>query len=114
MWCHLTALAGLFVPFGNVIGPLIIWQMKRQEFPSVDEHGKEAMNFQLSVLLYLLGGGALSFLLILSCIGAILIPVVVLTLAVIHLGALILSVIAGIKANDGVAYKYPMNLRLVK
>ena len=56
MWCHMTALSGLFVPFGNLIGPLIIWQMKRHEFPSVDEHGKESLNFQLSALIYLIGG----------------------------------------------------------
>ena len=110
MWCHLTALAGLVVPFGNVIGPLVIWQMKRQEFPSVDEHGKEALNFQLSVLIYLLGGGVVAVIGMFLCIGWLLLPVLV----AIHFGALILSVIAGIKANDGVAYKYPMNLRLVK
>ena len=110
MWCHLTALSGLFVPFGNVIGPLIIWQMKRQEFPSVDEHGKEAMNFQLSVLIYLLGGGVLAVIGMFFCVGLLLFPV----LLAIHLGALILSVIAGLKANEGVAYKYPMNLRLIK
>ncbi len=110
MWCHLTALSGLFVPFGNVIGPLIIWQMKRQEFPSVDEHGKEAMNFQLSILLYLLGGGVLTVIGMFFCLGWLLVPVLI----AIHFGGLIFSVIAGIKANEGVAYKYPMNLRLIK
>ena len=56
MWCHLSALAGLVVPLGNILGPLIVWQMKRNEFPSVDAHGKAALNFQLSALIYLFGG----------------------------------------------------------
>ena len=50
MWCHLSALSVLVgVPFGNVLGPLLIWQMKKSEFPSLDVHGKAALNFQLTV-----------------------------------------------------------------
>ena len=110
MWCHLTALSGLIVPFGNLIGPLIIWQTKRNEFPSVDEHGKESLNFQISALIYLLGGGVLALLGAFFCVGFLLVPVLI----AIHLGALILAVIAGIKANDGILYRYPLNLRLIK
>ena len=110
MWCHITALAGLFVPFGNLIGPLIVWQMKRNEFPSVDEHGKESLNFQLSALIYLLVGGAAAAVGMLLCFGWMVLPVIF----VIYLGSLILAVIAGIKANDGVLYRYPFNLRLIK
>jgi len=110
MWCHITALSGLVIPFGNLIGPLIIWQMKRSEFPSVDEHGKESLNFQLSVLIYVLGGGVLAAIGMIFCIGWLLFPVLV----VLHFGALVLAVIAGIKANDGILYRYPLNLRLVK
>ena len=61
MWCHLSALAGLFVPCGNVIGPLLIWQMKKAEFPSVEIHGKAALNFQLTVLIALVVGIALAY-----------------------------------------------------
>ncbi len=110
MWCHLSALSGLVIPFGNIIGPLIIWQMKRIEYPSVDEHGKESLNFQLSVLIYLVGGAVLAFIGMLICIGWLLFPVLI----ALHFGALILAVIAGIKANDGVSYRYPFNLRLIK
>ena len=110
MWCHMSALAGVIVPFGNVIGPLIIWQMKRNEFPSVEEHGKEAVNFQLSMLIYLLAGGALTVLGVFFCVGWLLVPV----LMVIGFGCLIFAVIAGVKANDGVMYRYPLNLRLIK
>lgn len=110
MWCHMSALAGLVVPFGNLIAPLIIWQMKRNEFPSVEEHGKESLNFQLSVLIYFLGGGVLAAIGMVFCIGWILVPVLI----ALHFGALVLAVIAGIKANDGILYRYPLNLRLIK
>jgi len=110
MWCHMSALAGLVVPFGNLIAPLVIWQMKRNEFPSVEEHGKESLNFQLSVLIYFLGGSVLAAIGMVFCIGWILVPVLI----ALHFGALVLAVIAGIKANDGVSYRYPLNLRLVK
>ena len=110
MWCHMSALAGLVLPFGNLIGPLVFWQMKRTEFPSVDEHGKESLNFQLSVLIYLVAGAVIAFLGTLLCFGWLLFPVLI----VLHFGALVLAVIAGIKANDGVLYRYPLNLRLIK
>ena len=60
MWCHLSALSGLIIPMGNILGPLLIWQMKKAEFPALDWHGKAALNFQLSVLIYLVGGGILT------------------------------------------------------
>jgi uncharacterized protein len=109
MWCHMSALAGLIVPFGNLIGPLIIWQMKRSEFPSVEEHGKESLNFQLSILIYLLGGGIAAFVLSFFCIGFLLLPI----LGVVWLGSIVLAIIGGIKANDGILYRYPLTLRLI-
>lgn len=108
MWCHLTALSGLVVPFGNVVGPLIIWQMKRNEFPSVDEHGKEALNFQLSIIIYT--AIAVMGMMFLCFVGMLLIPFVF----GVPIAGMILCVIAGVKANDGVAYRYPFNLRLIK
>src|ERR1051325_682996 len=110
MWCHLITLAGLIVPFGNLIGPLVVWQMKRNEFPSVEEHGKESLNFQLSILIYLIGGGGAVFILSFFCIGLLLIPILI----VIPLAGLILAIIARLKANDGVMYRYPLTLRLIK
>ena len=105
----MSALAGLVVPFGNLLGPLIIWQMKRNEMPSVQEHGKESFNFQLSILIYLLGGGVIALVGMFLCIGWLLVPVLV----ALHLGAVILAVVGGLKANDGLVYRYPINLRLI-
>ena len=109
MLCHLSALAALIVPFGNVLGPLLVWQIKKNEFPSVAEHGKAALNFQLTVLIALVAGGAAAVLLSFVCIGFLLIPVVVL----IALCGLVFAIIAGIKANNGEAYRYPWSLTLI-
>jgi len=110
MWCHLSALAGFVIPFGNVLGPLLVWQIKKNEFPSVVEHGKAALNFQLTVLIVLLPITVLMLLLIAFCIGFLLIPVGV----IIWLAGLVFAVIAGIKANNGEAYRYPWSLTLIK
>jgi len=103
MLCHLSALAGYLIPFGNVIAPLIIWQIQKKDYPSVDAHGKEAVNFQISVLIYTFVSILLAFVLI----G---IPLLI----AIGIGNLVLIVIASIKANNGEAYRYPLTLRLIK
>ena len=110
MLCHLSALAGYAIPFGNVLGPLLVWQIKKNEFPSVEEHGKAALNFQLTVLIALFVGIIATVLLSFVCIGFLLIPVVVL----IGLAGLVFAVVAGIKANNGEPYRYPWSLTLVK
>lgn len=110
MFCHLSALAGYIIPFGNVLGPLLVWQIKKDEFPSVDEHGKAALNFQLTVLIALFAGIVAAVLLSFVCIGFLLIPVVV----AIGLCGLIFAIIAAIKANNGEAYRYPWSLTLIK
>ena len=109
MWCHLSVLVGLLVPLGNVIGPLIIWQIKKAEFPTVEVHGKAALNFQLTVLLAVVAGLILAFVLSFFCVGWLLFPGVML----IGLAGIIFPVIAGIKANDGQEYKCPCSLTLV-
>ena len=102
MFAHLAALAGFIIPFGNIIGPLIIWQVKKNEMPFVDSQGREALNFQITVTIAFLVCILLSFILI----GFLLMPVV-------GIGALVLAIIAAIQANQGVDYQYPINWRLV-
>jgi uncharacterized Tic20 family protein len=111
MLCHLSALAGFVgIPFGNILGPLIVWQIKKNEFPSVDVHGKAALNFQITVTLAFLVAFAATWIGILFCIGWLLLPVPIL----IGLAGLIFAIIAGIKANNGEDYKYPWSLELIK
>nr|WP_298146972.1 DUF4870 domain-containing protein [uncultured Pseudomonas sp.] len=103
MFCHFAAFLGLAFPFGNLIGPLIVWQIKKDLDPFVDDQGKEALNFQISVTLAV----ALCFLLMVVLIGF---PLMML----VGIAALVLTIIAGIKANEGQVYRYPFALRLIK
>ena len=103
MFCHLSALLGIWIPFGNLIGPLILWQMKRESDPFIDAQGKEALNFQITVAI----AATISFFLILVVIGFFL-------LGLIAIAGLVLTIIAGVKANEGVPYRYPFTLRLIK
>src|SRR5688572_9799051 len=102
MIAHLSALV-MLVSIPSILGPLIVWLMKKNESPFVDDQGKEAVNFHLTVLIAAI---VLSPTLCIF-IGFILLPL----LAIV---ALIFSVIGGMKANEGVAYRYPWTLRLIK
>lgn len=104
MYCHLAAISGFFIPFGSIIGPLVVWVMKKDTMPLVDQHGKEALNFQITVLLALLVSGASMAVLI----GFLLVPIVI-------VGALVLTIMAVVKVSNGqLDYKYPWSLRLIK
>ncbi len=101
MIAHLSALVGFIIPFGNIIGPLIVWQVKK-DMPFVEDQGKEALNFQITVTL----AAIVCFILMFVFIGVLLLPVV-------GIAALVLTIIAGIKANGGEEYRYPLTLRLI-
>lgn len=110
---HLSTFLGWFFPFGNIIAPLILWIAKKSESSFIDEHGKAALNFQLSITLY-------SFLLAL-----LIIPITILTLG-LGLIAVILGIIpafiltlvfvigASIKASNGELYDYPFTIDFIK
>ena len=102
-FCHLSALLGIWIPFGNLIGPLILWQMKREKDPFIDAQGKEALNFQITVAI----ASLICFLLMVLIIGFFL-------LGILAIGALVLTIIAGVKANEGFPYRYPFTWRLIK
>ncbi|RHW20688.1 DUF4870 domain-containing protein [Pseudomonas jilinensis] len=104
MFAHLAGFAGYLFPFvGNLIAPLLVWQLKKDSDPFVDDQGKEALNFQISVSL----AAILSFMLMVVLVGFVLIAVVV-------AGAVVLMIIAAIKANEGKAYRYPFCWRIIK
>jgi uncharacterized Tic20 family protein len=110
MLCHLSALAGFIIPFGNILGPLLVWQIKKNEIPSVKVHGKAALNFQITVTIVIIIGLVAATILSFIGIGFLLYPLVML----IALAGLVLAIIAGIKANDGKDYKYPFSFNLIK
>lgn len=108
--CHVSAVAGFMVPFGNIWGPLIVWLLKRDESPGVDAHGKEALNFQISWSIYGLVLTAVMVGLWLILLGWILIPV----LAIGWVAMVILTVIGSIKASNGQLYRYPLTIRFLQ
>ena len=113
--CHLAALAFYVgIPLGNVLGPLIIWLIKKNEYELVDEQGKEALNFQISFTIYFLAGAILTMI---FAITLVLIPIAIilgLLLGVLVIADLVLIIVAAIKTSNGEAYKYPLSLRIIK
>ena len=105
-WCmlaHATALVGFLVPVaGHIVGPLIVWLAKRHDSPEIDAHGKESMNFQISMLIW----NAISAILILVLIG---IPLLIL----LHILNIIFVIVASIQASEGKLYRYPFSIRLI-
>ena len=101
--CHALGFAGFVFPFGNILGPLIVWLMKKSESSSVDAHGKEAMNFQISMSIWVL----LSFASYLILVGIILFPAAILT-------GVILTIMGAVKASNGELYRYPLTIRFIK
>lgn len=108
MLCHLTALTGLLIPsFGAVVGPLVVWLVKRNDHPTIDANGKEALNFQLSALLYSWGLGLLGTLTLFILVGFLFLFLAF----AIGLAALILAIVASIKVSNGETFRYPFTIR---
>lgn len=103
MICHLAALSGFLFPFGHVLGPLVIWAVKRDESAFIDDQGKEALNFQLTMTI----GFFISLALVFILIGFVLI-------GVLCVYDFVMIVVAAIKANEGTQYRYPFAIRFIK
>lgn len=102
----LTHLAGLSwcigIPAGSILGPLLFWVIKKDEMPFVDRCGKEAINFGISMTIYLIVAGVLCFVFI----GFLLVPAVLLLM-------LIFPIIGALQANEGKEYVYPLTIRFI-
>lgn len=104
MLCHVTAFSTFIgIPLGNIIAPLVIWLIKKDEFPFVDENGKESLNFQISMTIYGIVAGLLCFIFI----GFVLLPIVL-------VADIVLVIMATVKTNKGEGYRYPFTIRLIK
>ena len=112
MLCHLAALSSYIVPLGNVIGPLVVWLIKRHEYAYADWHGKESLNFQLSLMLYVLC--LIPFMLFFIIIPFLGVFMLIFFIFAISMGSLILTIIAAVKANNGEYYKYPLVIRFIR
>jgi uncharacterized Tic20 family protein len=104
MLCHLTAFSAYVgIPFGHIVGPLVIWLIKKDELSFVDEEGKESLNFQISITIY----GIISAILCFVLVGFVL-------LFVLIAGHVILIILATVKTSNGEHYRYPLTIRLIK
>ncbi|CRM60001.1 MULTISPECIES: DUF4870 domain-containing protein [Pseudomonas] len=103
MLCHFAAFLGFVFPFGSVVGPLILWQIRKEKDAFIDDQGKEALNFQITVAIAWLVCMVLAF----AVIGFFL-------MIALAIATVVMTIIGGIKANKGIAYRYPFTWRLVK
>lgn len=134
VWCHLTAFVGLLgVPFGHIIGPMVTWQMKKEESAFVDSNGKEALNFQISLTLYALAAALALLAFIFTSVGVAAsragesvppgtwLPLLlggyigpVLALLLFPLLGMICTIVAAVKAYDGQLHRYPLTIRFLR
>jgi uncharacterized protein len=114
LFAHLSALLGAILTghmfaWGCFIGPLVIWLIKKDTLPFVNDQGKEALNFNIT--LAIIGVVLLVFSFLTLGVGLLVaIPIYI----VVGIGWLVFTIIAAIKASEGVAYRYPFAIRLVK
>jgi uncharacterized protein len=103
MWCHVLSFSGYFLPvIGNVLVPLVLWLAMKEDKPFFDRHGREVVNFQLSLMLWYL----ISMVLCVIFIGFVLLP----ALAILHI---ICGIIGAVRASDGLPYRYPLTIRFL-
>ena len=103
MFAHLSSFLGwIAIPFANLIAPLVIWQLKTEEMPFAARQAKECLNFQILMTIYAIISGILVLVLI-GIVGLI-------ALVVIHV---VFTIIAAVRSNNGIDYRYPLTLRFV-
>ncbi len=116
IFCHLSALVvWVGVPFGNILIPLLIWLIKKDEIPLVNQEGKESLNFQISVSIYALAITAIGVAAFLARMPETtslwLMALVLIALAVTQI---VLVIIAAFKASSGERFMYPLAIRFIK
>lgn len=103
MFMHLSQLANYLIPMAGIVAPIVMWQIKKDEMPGIDAHGKMITNLLISAFIYGLGCALLTFILI----G---IPLLIILAAL----SVIFPIIGGIKANNGELWKYPLTIEFLK
>ncbi len=100
---HLSSLLTYAMPVVGIVAPILIWQLKKEEFPELDAHGKMVVNFLISMLIYY----AVATLLVCAWIGIVLyLPLAIISVA--------FPIVGGIKANDGILWDYPLTIKFLK
>ena len=103
MFLHLSQLINIIIPLGGVIVPIVIWQMKKDQMPALDAHGKMVVNWLISSLIYW----------VISAILAIVVIGFLGMLALVIMG-IVFPIIGGIKANNGEFWEYPLTIKIIK
>lgn len=103
MLCHFAAYSMFITGIGYILGPLIVWLIKKDESEFINRHGKEALNFQISMTIYMF-----------CCIPLIIVLIGIPLLIILGIANIVLILIAGIRANDGLEYQYPFTIRFIK
>jgi uncharacterized Tic20 family protein len=103
MFLHLSLLAGYIVPGAGFVAPIVIWQLKKADYPELDEHGKMVANWLISALIY----GAISFLLVFVVVG---VPLLI----VLGILLVVFPIVGAVKANNGELWRYPLTVTILK
>lgn len=100
---HLSGFVGFLFPLGNILGPLLVWLLKKEQSPILEEHAREALNFQISISIYALIASILFF----AVIGFVLLPILIIV-------QIVLMIKAALAADRGEFYRYPITFRFIK
>lgn len=118
MFLHLSALAGLLFLGGlTILGPLVMWMIKKDQSAFVDRHGRSAVNFHLSLLLYGVIGAVFFMVGVVATLGIgilLFIPLIFLAVFAFVIVVFVFPILAGLKANEGKEYRYPLSIRFLK
>ncbi|NNF00369.1 MAG: DUF4870 domain-containing protein [Pyrinomonadaceae bacterium] len=103
LFLHMSQLINLVIPMGGLIVPILIWQMKKEEMPALDAHGKMVVNWLISSFIYI----AVSVVLMFVLVGF-------LTMIVVAILGIVFPIVGGIKANNGEFWEYPLTIKFFK
>jgi uncharacterized Tic20 family protein len=108
MTCHLIALTGFLIPFGNLLGPLAIWLWKRKESDFIDFHGKTAVNYQLTLLIFLVG------ITIVAAITGFVMKFIAPVFGILAIYTIIMIIISAIKSYRGDYVEITLSAEFIK
>lgn len=116
IFCHLSALAiWVGVPFGNILIPLLIWLIKKDEIPAVNNEGKESLNFQISISIYAVALFVLAIAAMFINIDETEFPWFPVSLLVaVGICQIVLVIVAALKVSRGESFKYPLTIRFIQ
>jgi len=110
VFCHISAWIGIIgIPLGNLLGPFVCWQLKKEEYSFVNDQGREALNFQLSMTLYLVIAAFMAF----ATFGLLMVVIIPLAFCWV-LAKFFLVLFAALNASKGIKHRYPLTIRFLK